>query len=93
MTDILSLLVLVGVIALVLRRWIDSYVVENLVKNEGVRPAAREVLAIATAGWRSRALWLLITGVVVIFAGWLIHSSSKFTIPSRICRDLLPHGS
>ncbi|MGA2165768.1 MAG: hypothetical protein ABSH36_15055 [Solirubrobacteraceae bacterium] len=60
-----------ALVALVLRRWIDSYVVENLVKNEGVRPAAREVLAIATAGWRSRALWLLITGVVVIFAAWL----------------------
>ena len=43
----------------------------NLVKNEGVRPAVREVLEIATAGWRSRALWLLITGVVVIFAAWL----------------------
>ncbi len=60
-----------ALLALVLRRWIDSYVVENLVKNEGVRPAAREVLEIATAGWRSRALWLLITGVVVIFAAWL----------------------
>ncbi len=60
-----------ALLALVLRRWIDSYVVNNLVKNEGVRPAAREVLEIATAGWRSRALWLLITGVIVIFAGWL----------------------
>ncbi len=60
-----------ALVALVLRRWIDSYVVNNLVKNEGVRPAAREVLEIATAGWRSRALWLLITGVIVIFAGWL----------------------
>jgi hypothetical protein len=60
-----------ALVALVLRRWIDSYVVENLVQNEGVRPAMREVLAIATSGWRSRALWLLITGVVLIFAGWL----------------------
>ena len=34
------------------------------------RPRAK-CLDIATAGWRSRALWLLITGVVVIFAGWL----------------------
>jgi hypothetical protein len=60
-----------ALLALVLRRWIDSYVVSNLVQSEGVRPAAREVLEIATAGWRSRALWLLITGVIVIFAGWL----------------------
>jgi hypothetical protein len=60
-----------ALISLVLRRWIESYVVNSLVHNEGIRPAMQEVLAIATAGWRSRALWLLITGVVVIFAGWL----------------------
>jgi hypothetical protein len=60
-----------ALVALVLRRWVESYVVTNLVQNEGVRPAMREVLDIATAGWRSRALWLLITGVVVIFAGWV----------------------
>jgi hypothetical protein len=60
-----------ALVALVLRRWVESYVVNNLVQNEGVRPAMREVLDIATAGWRSRALWLLITGVVVIFAGWV----------------------
>ncbi|MGH2854912.1 MAG: hypothetical protein ACRDLF_12065 [Solirubrobacteraceae bacterium] len=60
-----------ALVALVLRRWVESYVVSNLVQNEGVRPAMREVLEIATAGWRSRALWLLITGAVFIFAGWL----------------------
>jgi hypothetical protein len=66
----------VGVVAaalltLLLRRWVDSYVVNTLVLNEGVRPALHEVLSIATAGWRSRALWLLVTGVLVLFAGWL----------------------
>jgi hypothetical protein len=60
-----------ALVALVLRRWVESYVVNDLVHNEGIRPAMTEVLAIATAGWRSRALWLLITGVIVIFAGWL----------------------
>jgi hypothetical protein len=60
-----------ALLALVLRRWIESYVVNSLVHSEGVRPAMREVLDIATAGWRSRALWLLITGVLVLFAGWL----------------------
>jgi hypothetical protein len=60
-----------ALVALVLRRWAASYVVNDLVQNEGVRPALREVLDIATAGWRSRALWLLITGVVLIFAGLL----------------------
>jgi hypothetical protein len=60
-----------ALVSLVLRRWVESYVVNSLVLNEGVRPAMREVLEIATAGWRSRALWLMITGAIVIFAGWL----------------------
>ncbi len=60
-----------ALLALVLRRWIESYVLTSLVHNEGLRPAMSEALDIATAGWRSRALWLLITGVVVIFAGWV----------------------
>lgn len=60
-----------ALVALLLRRWIDSYVVNSLVHDEGLRPAIGEALDIATAGWRSRALWLLITGVVFIFAGLL----------------------
>lgn len=60
-----------ALIALLLRRWTESYVVNNLVRSEGARPAMREVLSIATAGWRSRALWLLITGVLFVLAGWV----------------------
>jgi hypothetical protein len=60
-----------ALVSLLLRRWAASYVVSDLVHNESVRPAMREVMEIATAGWRSRALWLLITGVVFLFAGWL----------------------
>jgi hypothetical protein len=60
-----------ALVTLVLRRWVESYVVNDLVRNEGVRPAAREILAIATAGWRDRALWLLVTGVLTLLAGWL----------------------
>jgi hypothetical protein len=77
-----------ALIALVLRRWVDSYVVENLVQNEGVRPAMREVLEIATSGWRSRALWLLITGVVLVFAGllagpmrWAVWCRERIAVP------------
>jgi hypothetical protein len=74
-----------ALVALVLRRWVESYVVNDLVHNEGVRPAMTEVLAIATDGWRSRALWLLITGVIVIFAGWL---AGPMRLAVRL-RDLL----
>jgi hypothetical protein len=64
-------IVAASLLTLLLRRWVESYVVNTLVSNEGVRPAMREVLSIATAGWGSRALWLLIAGALVIFAGWL----------------------
>jgi hypothetical protein len=60
-----------ALVTLVLRRWVESYVVNSLVRNEGTRPAAREILQIATSGWRERALWLLVTGALVLFAGWL----------------------
>jgi hypothetical protein len=60
-----------ALLALLIRRWTESYVVNTLVTDEGARPAIREIVTIATAGWRSRALWLLITGVLFIFAGWL----------------------
>jgi hypothetical protein len=74
--------IIVGsLITLLLRRWVESYVVNSLVADEGARPAIREVLSIATAGWRSRALWLLLTGAIVIFAGWLAG-------PMRIARRL-----
>jgi hypothetical protein len=63
--------VVASLLTLLLRRWVESYVVNTLVSNEGARPAIREVLSIATAGWRDRALWLLVTGVLVLFAGWL----------------------
>jgi hypothetical protein len=64
-------IVAAALLTLLLRRWVESYVVDTLVLNEGARPAVHEVLSIATSGWRDRALWLLITGVLVLFAGWL----------------------
>jgi hypothetical protein len=57
--------------SLLLRSWVESYVVETLVKDEGLRPAIREVLAIATANWRDRSLFLLVTGALFCFAAWL----------------------
>ncbi|HEX4482704.1 MAG TPA: hypothetical protein VH081_02865 [Solirubrobacteraceae bacterium] len=64
-------IVAAALVSLLLRRFIESYVVDNLIKSEGLRPAVRQVLAILTEGWASRALWLLVTGVIVLFAGLL----------------------
>jgi hypothetical protein len=85
--------IIVGsLVALLLRRWVESYVVNTLVLDEGARPAMREVLSIATAGWRDRALWLLITGVFAIFAAWLA-GPMRFAIRLRglVARPLEHH--
>jgi hypothetical protein len=81
-----------ALIALLLRRWVESYVVNTLVLNEGARPAIREVLSIATAGWRDRALWLLITGVLAIFAAWFA-GPMRFAVKLRgfVARPLERH--
>lgn len=85
--------IIVGsLVTLLLRRWVESYVVNTLVLNEGARPAIREVLSIVTAGWRDRALWLLITGVLVVFAGWFA-GPMRFAVKLRgfIARPLEHH--
>jgi hypothetical protein len=81
-----------ALIALLLRRWVESYVVNTLVLDEGARPALREVLSIVTAGWRDRALWLLIAGVLVIFAGWFA-GPMRFAVKLRgfVARPLERH--
>lgn len=60
-----------SLLSLVLRRWVESYVVHGVVHSQAARPAVAEVLSIATAGWRDRTLLVLVTGVLVLFAGWL----------------------
>lgn len=64
-------IVAVALVALLLRRWIESYVVNEVVHAESVRPAVADVLSILTSGWRERAIWLLILGVLVVLAAWL----------------------
>jgi hypothetical protein len=64
-------IVAASLLALLLRRWVESYVVNNLIHSPGIRPAIREVAAIATEGWQSRAIWLLLTGALIILAATL----------------------
>ncbi|HEY1688997.1 MAG TPA: hypothetical protein VGF95_09060 [Solirubrobacteraceae bacterium] len=60
-----------ALLSLLLRRWIESYVVDGLIVNEANRPAVGAIIEIATSGWRDRALWLLVTGLLVVCAAWL----------------------
>jgi hypothetical protein len=65
-----------GLASLLARHLAESYVVAALVSNEGLRPAARDALAIITAGWKSRALWTLVVGAIIALAGLLAQTCS-----------------
>ena len=47
-------IVAASLVSLVLRRWVESYVVHGVVRSQAARPAVAELLSIATAGWRDR---------------------------------------
>lgn len=64
-------IVAAALVALLLRGVVESYVVNELVHNEGTRPAVSAALSILTSGWRERALWLLLPGVLAVVAGAL----------------------
>jgi hypothetical protein len=62
-------IVLAGLVSLLVHRFAESYVTENLVGSEALRPAVREALAILTESWQSHAIWTLVSGAVVVLAG------------------------
>ncbi len=85
-------IVLAGLASLLLHRFVESYVTENLVKSEGLRPAVREALAILTASWQSRAIWTLVTGAVVVLAA-VIAGPARWarSLRDRIAPSLQEH--
>ncbi len=74
-------MVVAALASLLLRRWVESYVVDGLVKQESVKPAVSDALSITTAGWRAEGLWILINGLLVILL-------ALFAGPTRIARRL-----
>jgi hypothetical protein len=69
LVEIGAWIVAAALVALLLRRVVESYVVNELVHNESTRPAVSAALSILTSGWRERALWLLVPGVLAMAAG------------------------
>jgi hypothetical protein len=63
--------ILAGLLVLVVRRLGGSYVVENLVASETVRPAVQNAWDILTAQLRDGGLTLVGLGLIVLLAGWL----------------------
>ncbi len=63
--------ILAGLLVLVVRRLAGSYVVEELVQSETVRPAVQNAWDILTAQLRDGGLTLFGLGLIFLLAGWL----------------------
>jgi hypothetical protein len=64
-------LVVAGLLVLVLRHVAGSIVVDQLVKQENVKPAAEQAWSIATSLMISVATTIIVVGVLFAIAGWL----------------------
>jgi hypothetical protein len=63
---------LVGILLLAVRSFAGSYLVDHLVKDDGVKPAARDAWSILTQTLADRA-WVWITlGAVTLFGVWFV---------------------
>ena len=80
--------ILGGFLVLVVRRLAGSYVVEELVASETVRPAAQNAWDILTAQLRDGGLTLVGLGVILLFAVWAA-GPSRSAVGSR--RALAPY--
>jgi hypothetical protein len=80
--------ILAGLLVLVVRRLVGSYIVDDLVASETVKPAVQNAWDILTAQLRDGGLTLFGLGVIVLFAAWLAGSSAS-AVGSR--RALAPY--
>ena len=79
--------VLAGLLVLVVRRVSGTYVVEELVQSQTVRPAVHNTWEILTAPLRDGGFTLLGLGLVVLLAAWLAGASPS-AVGTR--RELAP---
>jgi hypothetical protein len=69
--------ILGGLLVLIVRRLAGSYVVEELVESQTVRPAVENAWAILTDQLRDGGLTMLALGLIVLLAAWLGGTSSS----------------
>jgi hypothetical protein len=69
--------ILGGLLVLILRRLAGSYVVDELVQSQTVRPAVEDAWAILTDQLRDGGLTMLALGLIVLLAAWLGGTSSS----------------
>ena len=62
---------IVGIVGLLAARFTGNYVVDSLVKEHDVRPAANNAWDILTDVMRSSFRWLLVIGILFVIAAWL----------------------
>jgi len=76
-------LVAAGLLVLLVRRLAGDYVVDNVVKSDAVRPAARDAWSILTALLADGGWTLVGLGVVSLVAVWLVGPSLSGTASRR----------
>jgi Short C-terminal domain len=90
--------ILAGLLVLLVRRLAGSYIVDDLVASETVKPAVQDAWDILTAQLRDGGLTLLGLGVIVLVAAWLAGSSpsavsSRRTLAPYLARPEIAYGA
>jgi hypothetical protein len=80
-----------GVLVLLARRVVGSHVIDGLVPNESVRPAATAAWGIITQMLHDIAVAVVLYGVVVVVAAWLAGSTGLATAARRAMAPALRH--
>ena len=83
---------LAGLLVLVVRRVGGSYIVDDLVQSETVKPAAQDAWDILTAQLRDGGFTLIGLGVVLLLAVWLGGTSSSAVSTRRALAPYLARG-
>ena len=81
-------LVLVGLLLLAVRRFAGDYLVDELAKDDAVKPAAHDAWSILTQTLADRAWVWIVLGVVTLLGVWFVgESRSRRTGAPRRCTD------
>ncbi len=82
-------LVLVGLLMLAVRRFAGDYLVDQLAKDDGVKPAAHEAWSILTQTLADRAWVWIILGLVTLLGVWFVGDTRRAARARRAAAPVL----
>ena len=82
-------LVLVGLLLLVVRRFAGDYLVDELAKDDAVKPAAHDAWSILTQTLADRAWVWIVLGVVTLLGVWFVGESRRAAQARRASAPIL----